>query len=83
MAGALAERDFVLKMEKAGFGTVEVLHREPMGVEDCALYPLFTDELLQLMRELIPAEAQDAVAVAIVIAAVRPPLSPAAPPRTW
>lgn len=75
MAGALAERDFVHKLGKAGFSGAEVLHREPMGVEDCALYPLFTDELIQLMRELIPAEQQHAVAISIVITAFRPPLT--------
>lgn len=72
MAGALAERDFVKKMERAGFGAVEVLHREPMGVEDCALYPLFTDELLALMRELIPPERHGDVATSIVITGRRP-----------
>lgn len=73
MAGALAERDFVTKLERAGFREVEVLHREPMSVDDCELYPLFTDELIGLMRELIPAEHQDAVATSIVITGTRPP----------
>ena len=71
MAGALTERDFVAKLEKAGFLGVEVLERSPMGVDDCALYPLFTPDLLDLMRELIPAERQDAVAVAVVVRARR------------
>jgi hypothetical protein len=71
VAGALTERDFVAKLEKAGFLGVEVLERSPMGVDDCALYPLFTPDLLDLMRELIPAERQDAVAVAVVVRARR------------
>lgn len=50
---------------------VEVLQREPMGVADCALYPLFTRELLDLMRRL-PPERQDAVGVAVVIRAQLP-----------
>lgn len=72
MAGALAERDFVKKMARAGFGAVEVLHREPMGVEDCALYPLFTDEVIELMRKLIPADRQAEVAISVVVRATCP-----------
>ena len=42
-----------------------------MGVGDCALYPLFTDDLLELMRTLIPEERQERVATAIVLKACR------------
>jgi arsenite methyltransferase len=42
VAGALTERDFVEKLEKAGFEQIEVHHREPVSVDDLALYPLFT-----------------------------------------
>ena len=69
VAGALAEPDFVYKLEKAGFDQVEVLHREPLSIDDCALYPLFPDHLIQLMRQLIPPEKHHAVAVAIVVRA--------------
>ncbi len=69
MAGALTERDFVAKLEKAGFDTIEVVSREPLGIDQLALYPLFTSDLLDLMRRLIPAERQERVAVAIVVTA--------------
>ncbi|HEY7793113.1 MAG TPA: hypothetical protein VIA10_03810 [Gaiellaceae bacterium] len=69
MAGALTERDFVAKLETAGFVDVEVLERSPLGVEDLALYPLFTPDLLELMRQLIPRDRQDAVGVAVVVRA--------------
>jgi arsenite methyltransferase len=69
VAGALTERDFVEKLEKAGFGDIEVHHREPMSVDDLTLYPLFTDELIELMRTLIPPERQTAVATSVVITA--------------
>jgi arsenite methyltransferase len=55
VAGALKEEDFVHKLRKAGFEDVEVLHREPLSVDDCALYPLFTAEVIGLMRRLLPA----------------------------
>jgi arsenite methyltransferase len=58
VAGALAEHDFIYKLQQAGFVDVRVLHREPVSIDDCALYPLFTDEVISLMRQLIsPAEA--------------------------
>ena len=71
MAGALTERDFVAKLEKAGFEEIEVLERTPMSVEDAALYPLFTAELIELMRTLIPPERQGRVAIAVVVTARR------------
>jgi len=69
VSGALAEDDFVRKLERAGFSDVEVLSREPLSVDDCALYPLFTDEVIRLMRTLIPAERQSEVAVSVVVRA--------------
>jgi arsenite methyltransferase len=67
----LAERDFVAKLERAGFSAIEVLERTPLGIDDCALYPLSDDDLLVLMRRLIAPERQDAVGVAIVLRATR------------
>lgn len=69
IAGALAEDDFTRKLLKTGFTQVEVLHREPLGINDCALYPLFSSEVIRLMRELIPAARHGRVAVAIVVRA--------------
>ena len=69
MAGALTERDFVDKLEQAGFGAVVVHEREHCSIDDLKLYPLFTEELIGLMRKLIPPDRQDAVATAIVLTA--------------
>ena len=71
MAGALTERDFVIKLERAGFVEIEVLERAPIGIDDCALYPLFTEELLATMRRMIPTERLDAIAISAVIQARR------------
>jgi arsenite methyltransferase len=71
VAGALTERDFVKKLHRAGFGDVEVLERAPMAIDDCALYPLFTEELLATMLRLIPPERLDRIAVSAVIRATR------------
>jgi arsenite methyltransferase len=69
----MAERDFVEKLIKAGFADVQVVHRESWGVADCELYPLFTEDLIALMRRLIPADHQDHVGDSIVIRASLPP----------
>lgn len=69
VAGALSERDFLGKLERAGFVDVGVRHREALSVDDCALYPLFTDEVIALMRRLISPERQRQVAVALVVTA--------------
>ena len=67
MAGALTERDFVAKLERAGFTKIEILERTPMGIDDCALYPLFTTEVLDLMRSLI--RRQQTIGTAVVVRA--------------
>lgn len=72
VAGALAEGDFVRKLEKARFVGVEVLHREALSIDDCSLYPLFSDDVIRLMRQLIPAGRHRAVAVAVVVRAALP-----------
>jgi len=69
VAGALTERDFVTKLERAGFTKIEIVERSPMGVADCELYPLFTAEVLALMRTLIPPHQQQSVGTAIVVRA--------------
>ena len=69
VAGALKEGDLVTKLERAGFDDVEVLRREPLSVDDCALYPLFTHEVIELMRRLIPSERQREVAISVVVRA--------------
>jgi SAM-dependent methyltransferase len=76
IAGALAETDFVDKVRRAGFIAVEVLQREPLSIDDCALYPLFSADIIQLMRSLIPAGRHDHVAVAIVVRAILDPQAP-------
>jgi hypothetical protein len=42
-----------------------------VSVDDLALYPLFTTELIHMMRTLISADRQNAVATAVVITARR------------
>lgn len=71
VAGALSETDIVRGLDRAGFEAIEVREREPLSIDDCALYPLFPDEVIRLMRDLIPADRHASVAIAIVVRADR------------
>jgi hypothetical protein len=72
VSGALAERAFAAKIEKMGFTDVWMGERIPYGVEEAALYPLFTPAVIELMRELIPADRQATVAVSVIAKARKP-----------
>ncbi|GEC08547.1 hypothetical protein SSP24_62020 [Streptomyces spinoverrucosus] len=72
VAGALSEADFVHKLDRAGFRDIHVPYRHPMSVDDCALYPLFSAEVIHLMKKLIPPDQQQAVAVSVVVRAHLP-----------
>jgi SAM-dependent methyltransferase len=69
VAGALSEEAFVGLLERAGFTDIEVLAREPLSIDDCALYPLFPDAVIALMRRLIPLPRHASVAVAVILRA--------------
>jgi hypothetical protein len=44
----------------------------PFGIDQAALSPLFTPELIQLMRQTIPADHQDHVATGVIVKARKP-----------
>ena len=73
MAGALAERVFAEKLGRAGFVDVWVGAHRPTGIDEAASYPLFTDEVIELMRRTIPPERHDHVATSVIVKARRPP----------
>jgi hypothetical protein len=68
----MAERVFARKLEKTGFADVWIGEKQPFGIEDAAIFPLFTDEVVDLMRTLIPAERRDAVAISVIAKAKKP-----------
>ena len=45
--------------------------RIAVSVDDLTLYPLFTEEIIELMRTLIPVDRQLAVGTSIVVTAER------------
>lgn len=72
ISGALSERVLQRKLERAGLTDVAISGHLPLSIDHLALYPLFSAEVIELMRQLIPAEGQDRVAVAVVIKATKP-----------
>jgi hypothetical protein len=62
----------VYKLQKMGFADVRRGEELPYGVEECAQYPLFTPELIALMRRLIPPERQPNIARSVIFIARKP-----------
>ena len=72
MSGALAERVFAEKLERAGFEDVWVGGHQPYGIDDAAKYPLFTPELIEVMRRTISRDRQAHVATGVIVKARKP-----------
>ena len=72
IAGAVSERVLRRKLARAGFTDIDVGGHARFTLEDVALYPLFTVEVLQLLRQLLPQEAQQQVACSVIARARRP-----------
>jgi arsenite methyltransferase len=69
VAGALAERVFAEKLGRAGFADVWVGGHRATSIDEASLYPLFTPEVLEVMRRTIPPERHDHVATAVIVKA--------------
>ena len=72
MAGALAERVFAEKLERAGFVDVWVGGHRPTSIDEASQYPLFTDEVIALMRAALPRDRHDHVATSVIVKANKP-----------
>ena len=68
----MAERVFAGKLQRAGFADIWAGGHRPFGIDQAALYPLFTSEVIQVMRRTIPPEHQDHVATGLIIKARKP-----------
>jgi arsenite methyltransferase len=68
----MAERVFAGKLERAGFESIWVGGHRPFGIDEAALYPLFTQEHIEVMRRTIPAEHQGQVATGVIVKTRRP-----------
>jgi arsenite methyltransferase len=68
----MAERVFARKLEKVGFADVWIGEKQPFGIDQAAIFPLFTHEVVELMRELIPEERHGSVAISVIAKARKP-----------
>jgi arsenite methyltransferase len=68
----MAERVFAGKLQRAGFADVWVGGHQSFGIDQAALYPLFTAEVIEVMRRTIPPDHQDHVATAVIVKARKP-----------
>lgn len=68
----MAERVFAAKLENVGFTNVWVGGHRPTGIEEASHYPLFTDEVIEVMRQTIPPERHDHVATGVIVKARKP-----------
>ena len=68
----MAERVFAAKLQGVGFEDVWVGGHRPTGIEEASHYPLFTHEVIELMRKTLPPERHDHVATGVVVKARKP-----------
>ena len=59
----------VSKLRKIGFTAVRRCGERPVGIDDFEQYPVFTEELLDLMRRHIPRERWPHVALSVIFLA--------------
>jgi arsenite methyltransferase len=81
LSGALSERAMYTALRRAGFRAVAIEPLERFGIEECALYPLFTPALLDLLGRLVPANRLDRIATSSFIRARKPAPGEALPGR--
>ena len=81
LSGALSEIAMYKGLRRAGFRDVAIEPLDDFGIAECALYPLFNDELLGLLRRLVPAERQERIARSVFVRGRKPAPDEALPVR--
>ena len=72
IAGALSEEVLVRKLDRAGLIDNELTERATLTLDDVALYPLFTPDVLSLMRRLLADDARQHIATSLIARARKP-----------
>lgn len=72
LSGALSEVALYKGVRRAGFREVSIQPIAPFGIAECALYPLFGEELLALLRARLPVERHDRIAMSVLVQARKP-----------
>jgi arsenite methyltransferase len=69
LSGALSETALYKALRRAGFRDVAIEPLEPFGIDECSLYPLFSDDLLDLLRSVIARQQQGRIATSVLVRA--------------
>jgi SAM-dependent methyltransferase len=72
LSGALSEVALYKGVRRAGFRLASIAAVASFGIDDCAAYPLFSDELLDMLRRLVPPERHDRIATSVFVASRKP-----------
>lgn len=72
LSGALSESALYKGLRRAGFRDVGIEPLDDFGIGECALYPIFGDEVLGSLRRLVPAERHDRIARSVFVHARKP-----------
>jgi arsenite methyltransferase len=81
LSGALSETAMYKGVRRAGFRDVAIEPIESFGIAECSLYPLFDDELLDLLRSRVPTERHDRIATSVLVRARKPEIDEVLPGR--
>jgi arsenite methyltransferase len=81
LSGALSEIAMYKGVRRAGFRDVAIEPIESFGIAECALYPLFNNELLDLLRARVPADRHDRIATSVLVRASKPATGETLPGR--
>ena len=81
LSGALSTTALYKGLRRAGFGEIGIDALHEFGIEECGLYPLFGDGLLDLLRERVPEERHDRIAQSVFVRARKAAQGESLPPR--
>lgn len=81
LSGALSETALYKGLRRAGFRAIGIEPVHPFGIAECALYPLFSDALLDLLRARVPPERHDRIAQTVLVHARKPKADETLPGR--
>jgi SAM-dependent methyltransferase len=82
LSGALSEVALYKGLRRAGFRDVSLEPLGGFGIAECAMYPLFGESLLDLLRRLVPPDRHDRIAASVLVRARKPRPGDALPGRS-
>jgi hypothetical protein len=60
------------KVSNVGFEAIEIADRRPVGLDELARYPVFTEELQRFLREALPERRHAEIVWAVTLTACKP-----------